>query len=76
MPVGSIIGPRILTSRSGDEKWPCAYEIQRNFTVTNAEVGALVYKVDVEGMSLEDVAMGWAQENEATWREWAACAAS
>ncbi|MEN0087008.1 MAG: ABC transporter substrate-binding protein [Pseudomonadota bacterium] len=58
----------------GDEKWPCAYEVVRNFQMDGAEVGSLVYKVDVDGMSVEDVAMEWAKENEAKWREWAACA--
>lgn len=59
----------------GESIWPCAYEITRNFTVTADEVGAMVYEVDVEGRSVEDVAMEWATENEATWREWSVCAA-
>jgi glycine betaine/proline transport system substrate-binding protein len=59
----------------GEAKWPCAYEIVRNFTMDGPEVGALVYKVDVEGQTVEDVAMEWATANEAEWRGWAACAA-
>lgn len=58
----------------GDEKWPCAYEIVRNFELTGKEVGTLVYKVDVEGESVEDVAMEWVTENEDRWRAWAVCA--
>jgi len=58
----------------GEEKWPCAYDIVRNFTMEGDEVGQLVYEVDVEGRSVEDVAMEWATENEARWREWASCA--
>ncbi|MEO1329785.1 MAG: ABC transporter substrate-binding protein [Pseudomonadota bacterium] len=58
----------------GEEIWPCAYEIVRNFEMTGQEVGTLVYKIDVEGMSVEDAAMEWATENEAEWRGWAACA--
>jgi len=58
----------------GEAKWPCAYEIVRNFTMEGAEVGQLVYEVDVKGRGIEDVAMEWATANEAEWRGWAACA--
>jgi glycine betaine/proline transport system substrate-binding protein len=58
----------------GEAKWPCAYDIVRNFTMDSDEVGQLVYQVDVEGQSVEDVAMQWAKDNEAKWRGWAACA--
>jgi glycine betaine/proline transport system substrate-binding protein len=60
----------------GEAKWPCAYEIVRNFTMDGDEVGQLVYEVDVEGQAVEDVAMEWARANEAEWRGWAACAAN
>lgn len=60
----------------GEAKWPCAYDIVRKFTMTGPEVGALVYKVDVDGMSVEDVAMEWAKANEEKWRGWASCAAN
>jgi len=60
----------------GEKIWPCAYDILRNFTMDGDEVGNLVYQVDVEGKTVEDVAMAWATENEAKWREWAACAAN
>jgi len=59
----------------GEQIWPCAYDITRNFTMDADEVGALVYEVDVDGKSVEDVAMNWARENESKWREWASCAA-
>jgi glycine betaine/proline transport system substrate-binding protein len=58
----------------GEAKWPCAYDIVRKFTMDGDEVGNLVYKTDVEGMSIEDAAMEWAKANEAKWKEWAACA--
>ncbi|MEC8080119.1 MAG: glycine betaine ABC transporter substrate-binding protein, partial [Pseudomonadota bacterium] len=59
----------------GEKKWPCAYDIVRNYTIDNPTISDLVYKVDVDGESVEDVAMEWAKDNEATWREWASCAA-
>lgn len=58
----------------GAEIWPCAYEIVRNFTITGPEVGTLVYEIDVNGRSVEEVAMEWARANETTWRAWASCA--
>lgn len=59
----------------GEKVWPCAYDIVRNFTINNETVSDLVYQVDVEGKSVEDVAMQWAKDNESTWRQWAQCAA-
>lgn len=58
----------------GEKIWPCAYDITRKFTMDGKELGQLVYEVDVNGRSVEDVAMEWAKKNEATWRSWAACA--
>lgn len=58
----------------GEKVWPCAYDITRKFTMDGKELGQLVYEVDVNGRSVEDVAMEWAKKNEATWRSWAACA--
>ncbi len=60
----------------GEAKWPCAYDIVRNFVMTGDDVGKLVYKTDVDGMSIEDAAMEWATANEATSKGWAACAAN
>lgn len=58
----------------GESIWPCAYEILRNYTMDGDEIGRLVYEIDVEGRSVEEVAMEWARENEPRWREWASCA--
>lgn len=60
----------------GETIWPCAYEIVRNFKIDNATVSDLVYQVDVQGESVEDVAMKWATTNEDIWRGWASCAAN
>lgn len=60
----------------GEKIWPCAYDITRKFTMDGDEVGKLVYEVDVNGRTVEDVAMEWAKANEAKWREWATCAAN
>ena len=59
-----------MARAGGAAKWPCAYDIVRNCTMSGPEVGALVYKVDVDGVSVEDVAMDWAKQHEETWRGW------
>ncbi|WFU11762.1 ABC transporter substrate-binding protein (plasmid) [Rhizobium sp. CB3090] len=58
----------------GEKKWPCAYQIVRNFTMDNDTISKLVQEVDVNGRSIEDVSTEWLKANEPTWRKWAACA--
>jgi glycine betaine/proline transport system substrate-binding protein len=58
----------------GEAKWPCAYEIVRNFTMDNATVQPLISMTDLEGKSVTEVAQGWVDANEAVWKPWAACA--
>ena len=57
----------------GEKKWPCAYQIVRNFVIDNKTIGDLVAKTDLEGMSVTEVATGWKDANEATWKAWASC---
>ncbi len=58
----------------GEEVWPCAYEIVRNYEMDNDTLSALIAEVDLEGRPVEEVALEWAKENQDTWRPWAACA--
>jgi glycine betaine/proline transport system substrate-binding protein len=60
--------------KGGEAKWPCAYEAVRNFQIDNQMMGALIIEVDLEGKALEDVVENWMTTNEATWRQWGACA--
>ncbi|MEZ5798988.1 MAG: ABC transporter substrate-binding protein [Paracoccaceae bacterium] len=55
-----------------DTKWPGAAKAIRAFTLTNEDMGAMVGKVDVDGMSIEDVVDEWMDANEATWSAWIA----
>jgi len=57
----------------GEEKWPCAYNAIRNFTIDNAAMGAMVGAVDLDGQSVEDVVSGWLSENQSTWESWTQC---
>ena len=51
-------------------KWPGAAKAINAFQLTNAEMGEMVGKVDVDGMSIEDVVNEWMDANEATWSGW------
>ncbi len=58
----------------GEEKWPCAYEIVRNYQMDNDTMAALLVEVDLNGRSSTEVATEWLMANDATWKEWASCA--
>lgn len=58
----------------GEEVWPCAYEMVRNYSMDNATLAALIAEVDLEGKSSTDVATDWLKANQDVWRPWAACA--
>jgi len=54
------------------DKWPGAFTAIQAYTMDNAEMGALVSKVDLEGQTAEAVAVEWIGANEARWQEWIA----
>ena len=58
----------------GQDVWPCAYDIVRNYQMDNDTLAALLKKVDLEGMSSTDVATEWLMANDSTWKSWASCA--
>ncbi|MEL7282097.1 MAG: ABC transporter substrate-binding protein [Pseudomonadota bacterium] len=60
----------------GEEVWPCAYEMVRNYEMDNATLSALLAEVDLEGRDMNEVATEWLMENRSTWEPWAACAQS
>ena len=51
-------------------KWPKAAAAIRKFSMDNETIGLLAKKVDVEGMSVPDVAEKWVADNEAIWKPW------
>lgn len=51
-------------------KWPGAAKAIDAFRISDAEMGALVYAVDVEGKEIPAVVEGWMAANEATWQAW------
>lgn len=54
----------------GEKKWPAAYEAIRNFNMTNDDMGAMIGKVDVDGMPLQVVVDEWLDANQDTWKSW------
>ena len=57
----------------GEQVWPCAYEIVRNYEMTNEIIAALLVEVDLNGRSATEVATEWLQNNRGTWEKWASC---
>jgi glycine betaine/proline transport system substrate-binding protein len=53
------------------DQWPTAYKVAKNYTMDTADLNAMSGKIDLDGMSIEDVAAEWIATNEATWRAWA-----
>ncbi len=54
----------------GEQKWPKAYQTIRNFTIDNDLMSSLIVKVDLEGMSVEDVVTEWLDNNQDIWKPW------
>lgn len=59
--------------KGGEDKWPCAYNAIRNFTIDNQAMGTMVGEVDLDGKSVEDVVEAWMNANKDTWSAWTQC---
>ncbi|MEM6665666.1 MAG: ABC transporter substrate-binding protein, partial [Pseudomonadota bacterium] len=57
----------------GEDVWPCAYEIVRNYQMDNATIADLLVEIDLNGRSSTEVATEWLQNNRSTWEAWASC---
>jgi glycine betaine/proline transport system substrate-binding protein len=53
-----------------EEKWPAAFKMVNNFTLTNADENWAIFEVDNNGRDVKDVAKEWLTKNEARWRPW------
>ena len=42
----------------------------RNFTLTNQEMGEMVGRVDLDGMSVDEVVAAWMDANKDRWMAW------
>ena len=53
-----------------EEKWPAAYKMVSNFTLTNEDENWAIFEVDNNGRDVKDVAKEWLAKNESLWRGW------
>jgi glycine betaine/proline transport system substrate-binding protein len=58
----------------GEKVWPCAYEMIRNYDMSNAEINKMLVEVDLNGRSNEEVATEWLKNNKEIWKPWTSCA--
>lgn len=54
------------------DKWPGAHKAITAFTIDNAEMGAMITEVDLNGKTIEAVVADWMAANEARWSGWIA----
>ena len=68
---GKPTGPIWKAAWAGMEaKWPGAFKAVQAYRMTNADMNAMVAKVDLDGMSIEAVVDEWLTANEAKWMPW------
>ena len=51
-----------------EEKWPAAFEILSNYTLSVEDQQPMMGAVDVDGGKVEEVVAAWMKENEANWK--------
>jgi glycine betaine/proline transport system substrate-binding protein len=54
-----------------EEKWPAAFRLLNEFTMTNEWQGPMAMAVETENRSPEEVASEWVDQNEEIWKPWA-----
>lgn len=53
------------------DKWPVAYKIAKNYSISADELNALSGQVDLDGKTIEDVAAAWIEANKDKIAGWA-----
>ena len=51
-----------------EDKWPAAFEVLTNYTLSVEDQQPMMGAVDVDGGSVEDVVAAWMADNEAKWK--------
>ena len=51
-------------------KWPGAYAMLENYTLTNDAQAQMMHAIDVEGRDVREVVNEWLAANEAAWKGW------
>jgi glycine betaine/proline transport system substrate-binding protein len=52
------------------DKWPGAYAVLKDFTVSNDEMSQMIVDVDLDGQKIDDVVAKWVKDNESSWQAW------
>ena len=50
------------------DKWPVAYKVAKNYSLTSDELNAMSGLVDLAGKATAEVAADWIAANEAKWK--------
>ena len=70
---GKPRGPIWKVSWAGvADKWPNASKTIENFNLSNADYGAMVADVDLNGQTVEQTVAAWMDANKDTWTAWIA----
>ncbi len=68
---GKPTGPIWKVAWEGvEKKWPGAAQAIKHFNVSNADMGDMVGKVDLDGAKIDAVVADWLKANEAEWSSW------
>lgn len=68
---GKPRGPIWKVSWAGvADKWPNASKTIENFNLSNADYGAMVADVDLNGQTVEQTVAAWMDANKDTWTAW------
>ncbi len=52
------------------DKWPAAFRLLQNYTLTNDDQNPMMKAIDVDGRDLVEVVSEWVEANEARWKPW------
>jgi glycine betaine/proline transport system substrate-binding protein len=52
------------------DKWPAAYRLLQNYTLTNEDQIPMMKAIDIDGRDLVEVVSEWVEANEARWKPW------
>jgi len=70
---GKPTGPIWKVSWAGlADKWPNAADTIKNFNISNADMGAMVADVDLNGKTVEETVAAWMDANTDNWSGWIA----
>jgi glycine betaine/proline transport system substrate-binding protein len=53
-----------------EQRWPEAAQAIDAFHISNEDMGALIARVDVDGVSIEEAIDEWLARNETVWKPW------